>query len=48
MHFVESLENALGKKFTKEYLPMQKGDVPITYANIDESIKNLVLSQKLP
>jgi len=47
MHFVESLENALGKKFTKEYLPMQKGDVPITYANIDESIKEFGFEPKI-
>jgi len=39
MYFVESLEKALGKEFDKEYLPMQKGDVSITFADIDESIK---------
>lgn len=39
MHFVESLEKALGREFNKEFLPMQPGDVPITYADIDESFQ---------
>ena len=29
------LEDALGCKATRDYLPMQPGDVPATYANID-------------
>jgi len=32
--FVNAIENALGIKACKNYLPMQQGDVPITYANI--------------
>jgi UDP-glucuronate 4-epimerase len=35
MHFIETLENALGRKAEKNFLPLQPGDVPATYANID-------------
>ncbi len=33
-HFIEVLENALGRKAQKEFLPMQPGDVHSTYADI--------------
>jgi UDP-glucuronate 4-epimerase len=32
--FIETLEQALGKKSIKEMLPMQPGDVPDTYADV--------------
>ena len=35
MHLIETLESALGHKAEKNLLPMQPGDVPATYANID-------------
>ena len=34
--FIESIEQALGKKARKNYLPMQAGDVPATYADLDD------------
>jgi len=34
MHFVETLERVIGKKASREYLPMQPGDVYRTYADI--------------
>jgi UDP-glucuronate 4-epimerase len=34
--FIEVLEAKLGKKAVKNMLPMQKGDVPITYADIND------------
>ena len=34
-HFIECIENALGMKAVKNLLPMQPGDVPATFANID-------------
>ena len=40
MTFIETLEECLGKKAIKEYLPMQPGDVYITYANVDELIRD--------
>jgi len=35
MHFIETLERELGRKAEKRFLPMQDGDVPATYADID-------------
>ncbi|MDJ0729721.1 MAG: NAD-dependent epimerase [Crocosphaera sp.] len=40
-HFIEVLENCIGKKAIKEFLPMQPGDVPMTYADVDELIKDV-------
>ncbi len=34
-YFIEVIEDKCGKKAIKEYVDMQKGDVPITFANID-------------
>ena len=36
MDFVETIETALGKKAIKNFMPMQAGDVPSTYADISE------------
>lgn len=36
MDFIETLENALGKKAEKVFLPMQPGDVYQTYADVSE------------
>jgi len=35
MAFIETIEDALGKKAAKNMLPMQDGDVPATYADIE-------------
>jgi len=35
MYLIETLENALGTKAEKNMLPMQPGDVPATFADID-------------
>ena len=37
--FIETLESVLGRKARKEYLDMQPGDVPATYADIDDLIE---------
>jgi UDP-glucuronate 4-epimerase len=34
MHYIETLEKALGKTAIKNLLPMQPGDVPATYADV--------------
>ena len=34
-HFIATLETALGRKAQKRYLPMQPGDVPATYADVE-------------
>jgi UDP-glucuronate 4-epimerase len=35
MTYIEAIENALGKKAEKNLLPMQPGDVPATFADVD-------------
>jgi len=41
MKFIEVLEDCLGKKAKKNLLPMQPGDVPATYADVDDLIKDV-------
>jgi UDP-glucuronate 4-epimerase len=41
MDFVEEIENKLGKKAEKIFLPMQDGDVPATRADVSDLVKNL-------
>ena len=36
MRYIEALEECLGKKAEKNFLPMQKGDVPATCADVDD------------
>ena len=36
MDYIEALEKALGKSANKKFLPLQPGDVPDTYADIDD------------
>jgi UDP-glucuronate 4-epimerase len=36
MRFIEILESCLGQKAEKEFLPLQLGDVPATYADVDD------------
>ena len=35
MSYIDALEKALGKKAKINLLPLQPGDVPDTYANVD-------------
>lgn len=37
--FMQAIEKALNKKAIINYLPMQAGDVPVTYADIDSLIE---------
>jgi UDP-glucuronate 4-epimerase len=39
LEFINLLERALGEKAKKEFLPIQPGDVPSTWANVDELVK---------
>jgi len=39
-HFIEVLEKKLGKKAVKNMLPMQPGDVPETFADIDTLVRD--------
>lgn len=40
MDFISILEKCLGKEAKKVFLPMQKGDVPRTYADVDDLIRD--------
>ena len=40
MRFIEVLEECLGKKAEKNFLPMQPGDVPATYADVSDLIRD--------
>ena len=40
MEFIEAIENALGKKAKKNFLPMQPGDVPATWADVNDLVED--------
>ncbi len=41
MHYIEVLENCLGRKAEKNMLPLQPGDVPDTYADTEALVKDV-------
>ncbi len=41
MRYIEVLEDCLGKKAEKNFLPMQDGDVPATHANVDDFVRKI-------
>ena len=41
LHFIEVLEQRLGKKAEKKLMPIQPGDVPETYADIDDLTRDV-------
>lgn len=41
LDYIEALEDALGIKANKEMLPLQPGDVPDTYADVNDLVENL-------
>jgi len=41
LRYIEILENCLGKKAQKNMLPLQPGDVPDTYANVDALVNDV-------
>ena len=41
LRYIEVLEDCLGKKADKNFMPMQPGDVPATYANVDGLVNDL-------
>ena len=48
MVFITALEQALGKTATKNFLPMQDGDVPATYADTTEIVREVGFSAGTP
>ena len=41
LDYIGAVEDALGIKANKELLPLQPGDVPDTYANVDDLVRDL-------
>jgi len=41
MEFIEAIEKKLGKTAKKNYLPLQAGDVPETYANVEDLFRDI-------
>jgi UDP-glucuronate 4-epimerase len=48
LHVVAELEKCLGKKARRELLPMQPGDVPETYADVDDLIRDVGFRPSTP
>ena len=48
MVFIEALEKCLGKKAQKNFLPMQDGDVPETFADISDLEKEVGFHPSTP
>ncbi len=47
-YLIEVLENALGKKAEKNLMPIQPGDVPATYADVDDLINDVGFKPATP
>ena len=41
MTYIETIERAVGKEAVKNFLPMQPGDVPETYADVDDLARDV-------
>ncbi|MDA3969108.1 NAD-dependent epimerase [Helicobacter ibis] len=48
MDFISAIEEEIGKVATKNMLPLQAGDVPSTYANVDDLIEELDYKPNTP
>jgi UDP-glucuronate 4-epimerase len=48
MRFIEVIEECLGRKADKNFLPMQPGDVPDTYADVDALMKDVNFKPDTP
>ena len=48
MHLIETLEQAIGKTAVKRFLPMQAGDVPATYADVDDLTRDVGFRPSTP
>ena len=48
MEFIAVIEKVLGKEAKKEFLDLQPGDVPATYADVDDLIKDVGFKPSTP
>ena len=47
MAFIEAIERSLGREAKKNFLPLQPGDVPVTWADVDDLIEDFGYSPKV-
>ena len=48
LDYIKAIEEALGVKAEKDLLPLQPGDVPDTYANVDELVSDIGYQPSMP
>jgi UDP-glucuronate 4-epimerase len=48
LYFIEALETCLGRKAEKRLLPLQAGDVPETYADVDDLMRDVGFRPSTP
>ncbi len=48
LEFIKVIEDALGRKANKELVDLQPGDVPATYANVDDLIRDVGFKPETP
>ena len=48
LRFIEVIEEKLGKKAIKNFMPIQPGDVPATYADVDDLINAVGFKPNTP
>jgi len=48
MDYISAIEDALNMKADKELLPLQPGDVPDTYANVEDLVKDFDYKPSMP
>jgi UDP-glucuronate 4-epimerase len=48
MHFIETIEKKLGKKAIKNLMPLQDGDVPETYADVEDLMREVDFKPATP
>ena len=48
MDFISAIENRLGKKIEKNFMPLQAGDVPATFADVSDLVNDLGYKPETP
>jgi hypothetical protein len=48
MRFIEIIEEKLGKKAVRNYMPIQDGDVPETYADVTDLMQEVDFKPSTP
>jgi UDP-glucuronate 4-epimerase len=48
LYFIQTIEQAVGRKAVKNFLPMQPGDVSATYADVDDLMRDVGFAPATP